>query len=371
MNHNSNIMPIGNSLKLSLGGEIQAPQIEYRLVGKPNAPVILVMGGISADMFVTNEEQLSSLNICDSNDSTINLKKGWWHDIAGPAVSDNSNTEYDLNYEPALSTDKFRILSIEFLGGNGRSSSVESPLSFDRNNTILPQDQANAIALLLDKLNITKLHAVVGNSYGGFVAQAFAIQYPSRLNQVFVICCAHTTPNKAKANRAIQRQIIKLTLESPNHKEGLKLARSLAMLSYRADDEFDGRFSAQPYERNDSFRFEFEDYLDRAGDHFVNRFCPYAYITLSQSIDLFEINPEEIKVPIVTVAFDTDVLIPERLVKELSDNSSSKSSHYLIQTPFGHDGFLKETQALNKIFNRHIKSEAAPQTKALTSGEHS
>lgn len=355
MNKNRNLITIGKSLKLTLGGKIDAPQIEYRLVGKPNTPVILVMGGISADMFVTSEQTQS--------------KKGWWQDIAGPISSDATNTEYDGQFQPSLSIDNFQILSIEFLGGNGASSSVQNPLAFDRNNTILPQDQANAISLLLDKLNITELHAVIGCSYGGFVAQAFAIQFPKRLKQVFVICCAHNTPNKAKANRALQRQIIKLTLNSTNHKEGLKLARSLAMLSYRADDEFDGRFAAQPYETSDGFRFEFEDYLDRAGDHFVKRFCPYAYITLSQSIDLFEINPIEIKVPIVTVAFDTDVLIPERLVKTLAEKSDAASTHYLIETPFGHDGFLKETQALNKIFNRHISQGINSLSPNTISGE--
>lgn len=323
------IVKFESTFELQLGGRIDHCQIEYRRVGNIGAPVILVMGGISANKFVTSEG---------------NSQAGWWNDIVGPGK--------------AIDLERFQVLSIEYLGGNGNSSTIDEPLLFNRANTILPQDQAVAIHKLLIHLNISHLHAVVGNSYGGFVALSFAKQYPSLTRQLFVICSAHTTPNKAKANRSLQREIIRLTLNSSKNQEdsrqGLKLARSLAMLAYRADDEFDTRFESVPYEENGEFRFQFQDYLEVAGNRFIDSFCPYAYITLSQSIDLFKIDPADITVPLITVAFDTDLLIPQPLMQTLSNKSAGWSKHYVINTTYGHDGFLKEPQALSTIFNTHL-----------------
>ena len=308
------------------------------------------MGGISANKYVYQ---------CSDGSA------GWWRDVVDYIPCQTSCSDAST---PAIDLNIFQVLSIEYLGGNGASSSIPNPLNYDKNNTILPQDQARAIKELMAHLSISNFHAVIGCSYGGFVAMSFAALFPGLVNQLVVICSAHQTPNKAKANRSLQRQIIKLTLNNQQTpREGLKLARSLAMLSYRADDEFDERFSSLPNQTEPHITFEFDDYLDATGNRFIEKFCPYAYLTLSQSIDLFQISPEQIRVPLTTIAFDTDVLIPERLVRQLSEESSGESNHYVISTKYGHDGFLKEFDAINSIIQRHVSATNA--TYSETNGD--
>lgn len=342
MSH-QNTITIATPLELQLGGVINHCQLEYKLVGKPGAPVILVLGGISANLHVFDESE----------------KTAWWNDIVN---FNDSSIKLKNKQEPAIDLNQYQVLSIEYLGGNGQSSGIQNPLSFDKENTILPQDQAKAIHKLIDILGINQFKAVIGNSYGGFVALSFASLFPKQTGQLFVICSAHETPNKAKANRILQRQIIRLTLQQPEkQREGLKIARSLAMLSYRSNEEFDQRFSALPCQTEPKVTFEFERYLDNTSERFSQRFCPYAYLTLSQSIDLFQISPSEIQVPLVTLAFDTDLLIPEQLINQLSQNSQGPSQHYVIKTTFGHDGFLKEPDAINQILKKHLTGELTKQ----------
>ena len=65
------------------------------IVGPPDAPVVVVLGGISASRHVTS----SSANPCP----------GWWEQFCGPGR--------------AINTDRFRVLSIDYWteGKDGRS----------------------------------------------------------------------------------------------------------------------------------------------------------------------------------------------------------------------------------------------------------
>jgi pimeloyl-ACP methyl ester carboxylesterase len=63
------------------------------------------------------------------------------------------------------------------LRGHGRSDMPPSGYSC--------QDQASDLSALLDVLNITRAH-VVGHSFGGLVALAFAIGYPERVDRLVI-----------------------------------------------------------------------------------------------------------------------------------------------------------------------------------------
>lgn len=67
------------------------------------------------------------------------------------------------------------------------------------NTTVSISEIADDVAQILDEINIEKA-SVLGTSFGGFVAQEFALRYPSRLNKLILACTSfggktHVLPN--------------------------------------------------------------------------------------------------------------------------------------------------------------------------------
>ena len=73
----------------------------------------------------------------------------------------------------------FRVITFD---PRGISKSV-----IDSSLTVSIQLIADDIASLLDELKITKAN-ILGTSFGGFVAQEFALKYPERLNKLVLAC---------------------------------------------------------------------------------------------------------------------------------------------------------------------------------------
>ena len=57
----------------------------------------------------------------------------------------------------------------------------------DSNTTISISAMADDVAQILDELRIEKA-SILGTSFGGFVAQDFALRYPERLNKLILAC---------------------------------------------------------------------------------------------------------------------------------------------------------------------------------------
>src|SRR5690606_22014669 len=106
--------------------------------------------------------------------------------------------------------------------------------------------QARAIAALLDHLGIARLHAIVGASYGGMVALAFAALFPERVGRVVAIGAAHESHPMATALRALQRRVVRLGLAAGAQREGLAIARGMARTTYRSAVEFARRCAGAP-----------------------------------------------------------------------------------------------------------------------------
>ena len=63
----------------------------------------------------------------------------------------------------------------------------------------------------------------------------------------------------------------------------------------------------------------------------------------------------QIKVPVVVAAIDTDRLFPPRLQQEIVDLTPTALPLEVITSPFGHDGFLIETDAVSQIIRKTLK----------------
>lgn len=315
------VLCLEQSMPLHFGGKLENAQIAWRLSGPANAPLIIALGGISAGRIVV-----------DHGD-----EKGWWSDIVGPGK--------------ALDTFRVRVLGIDFLGGSGRST---GPRAGQTNfPSISAFDQADAIRRVLDHLDIDAAAAVVGASYGGMVALAFAQRWPSRVRQVIAISAADRSHPMSTAWRSVQRAMVRYAIRNGDGPEGLRLARALAMATYRSPEEFAARFDAPPVRVDGRFQFQVESYLLARGDAYAATYVPEAFICLSESIDLHRVEPAQISTPVTLVAVHEDQLVPLSDMRELAARLPL-SEIIELSSIYGHDAFLKEIAALKLVFTRAL-----------------
>ena len=164
--------------------------------------------------------------------------------------------------------------------------------------------------MLIDHLGIKSLHAIAGGSYGGMVALAFGERHPERVGHLLVIGAADRANPMATAWRSVQRQIVRFAVDCGRPKDGLQLARALAMSTYRSSEEFSARFNGAPVLDAERFVFPVESYLFARGSDYASRYRPESFLCLSESIDLHRVDAARVFVPTTAVAVREDQLVP-------------------------------------------------------------
>ena len=310
--------------KLHYGDVLPGAKVAFRLVGPEDAPVIAVLGGISAHRVVAGA-----------------AGAGWWPEIVGPGLG--------------VDTRQYRVLGIDYLGGRGDSSTPDTGGRFP---PLSSYDQADALCAIVKHLRLKPLHAIVGASYGGMVALCFAERYAGLVNHIIVLSAADKAQVLSTAWRSVQRQIVREAIARGDGAAGLKLARALAMATYRSAVEFQLRFGAAPTRNEDRFRFPIEDYLFARGDDYVQKYRAESFLVLSESIDLHQMDATRVHTPATLIAVREDQLVPFHDMQALSARLNGPRQLIEINSIFGHDAFLKEGAALTPI----IKLALAEQT---------
>jgi homoserine O-acetyltransferase/O-succinyltransferase len=309
---------------LHYGDPLPEAKMAFRLVGNEAGPLVAVLGGISAHRIVAGAPG-----------------EGWWPEMVGPGLG--------------IDTRQFRVLGIDYLGGRGDSS---APVRGGRFPPISSYDQAEALSLIVRHVGAKSLHAIVGASYGGMVALCFAARHPDLVKHIVVLSAADKAEVLSTAWRSVQRQIVREAIARGDGASGLKLARALAMATYRGREEFALRFGAPPTRAADRFRFPIEDYLFARGDDYVQKYRAESFLTLSESIDLHQMDATQVTTPATLIAVREDQLVPFHDMQALSARLNGPRQLIEINSIFGHDAFLKEGAALTPI----IKQSLAEQT---------
>ncbi|RPI13668.1 MAG: homoserine O-succinyltransferase [Lysobacterales bacterium] len=304
------------------GGRLEHVEVAYRLCGAPGAPVVAVLGGISAGRDVVSLDAAAP---------------GWWEEAVGPGR--------------ALDTDRYRCLGVDFLGGSHRTTGPAEGETFP---TVSAFDQARVLVGLMDHLGIDQLAASLGASYGGMVTLALAQAHPERVRHAVVLSAAHRTHPMSTAWRSVQRNVVRYALAHGEGPRGLVLARALAMATYRSAREFEERFPGPPEATPEGFRFPVESYLLARGQSYAAVYKPEAFVCLSESIDLHRVEPESIRVPTTLLGVQEDQLVPISDMRELRDRHGGNCSLVEITSIFGHDAFLKETEVLRDLLARAL-----------------
>ena len=293
-------------------------RIAYEWQGAADAPVVLVAGGISAGRHL--------------GANGVDPSRGWW--------------EAQIGVGHALDPSACRLLAIDWLGSDG---GLDAPID--------PADQATAIAALLDALGIDTLAAFIGCSYGAMVGLQFGSRYGVRLQRLVAISGTDRAHPYASAWRALQRRAVALGALQCDESAGLALARELAMLSYRTPEEFAQRFDAPAQVAQGRVRCAAEDYLDVCGQRFVERFPATAFLGLSESIDLQQVDAATIRVPTTVVAVAEDRLVPVEDAYRLVERLRAPARLRVLRSIHGHDAFLKEHDAIAIVLRQALGAD--------------
>jgi len=298
------------------GSEGRSVRVQYLWVGATGAPTIIVQGGISANRDV--------LTLSDD------AAPGWWQPLVGAGR--------------AIDLSRWQLLAIDWIGADDLGAAAVSS-----------EDQADVLASLLVQLGIGRVHAFVGASYGAMVALAFAARHANALDRLVLLAGAHRPHPLATAQRSVQRAIVRLGQAGGQVTDALALARQLAITTYRGSGEFAQRFAGAAELRSDGFHFPVEDYLQHQGRRFAARFDAQRFLALSESIDLHDVAPERIRTPATLIGFPSDRLVPLADLCELQRRLQGPATLAVVESPYGHDAFLKETEQLAPLLREALE----------------
>ncbi|OJJ20362.1 homoserine O-acetyltransferase [marine bacterium AO1-C] len=223
------------------------------------------------------------------------------------------------------------------------------------------RDIVRAFDLLRISLNIKEIKLCIGGSLGGQQAMEWAIMQPDLIENLVLL--ATNAKHSAWGIAFNESQRMAITADAtwkekmPNAgMEGLKAARSIALLSYRNY----GTYEATQVETADGQKldeFKASSYQQYQGEKLQKRFNAFAYWTLSKAMDNHHVGRGRgdiqtalgmIKAKTLVIGVDTDVLFPtheQQLIAEHIPNAC----YYEVASLYGHDGFLIETEKITEI----------------------
>lgn len=299
------MVPLPAEWPLEFGDTLLGEEVRLTRFGNAEAPQIVVLGGISAGRRVCGEG-------------------GWWRDIV----------------EAGIDLARHGVIGFDF-----------SPIA-DVRVRITPHDQARLIGHALEHIGIARVHGIVGASYGGMVGLAFAAIAPEKIGHLCVISASNAPAAQALAWRGVQRRIVEFALSHDDPAAGLGLARQLAMITYRSAEEFETRFRPGV---DASGRSELDHYLVARGEAYIDQMPPQRWLSLSEAIDRFYVDPREITVPVTLVAASSDQLVPTSAIEELARRLPRLRRLHYVSSIYGHDAFLKEAARLSSILTQFLE----------------
>ena len=232
---------------------------------------------------------------------------------------------------------------------------------------ITVRDMVNCHRLLAAHLGVESVKLLIGSSIGGFQCLEWCVMQPDFAERAAFIATTPRTKPWASAFNESQRMAIESdpTFGERNAEAGaagMAVARSIALLSYRGGTAYDKtQEDADPDEA--SFDRRVLTYQRYQGEKLKRRFNAYSYYRLSQAVDSHNLGRGRgrvedvlagIRAKSLVVAITSDILFPPSDHTILVDNIPD-SEYHVIDSDFGHDGFLVEHEKLNEIIKDFMK----------------
>jgi homoserine O-acetyltransferase len=280
---------------------------------------------------------------------------GWWPGLVGPGAP--------------LDTDRFFVVCANVLGGcQGTTgpSSVAPDGGFwgSRFPEITVADQVRVEATLTEALGIERWACVAGGSMGGMRALEWAVALPDRVEALFFLASGAMATADQLGTQTTQQAAIRSDpawaggdyLPGPGPVTGLGIARRIAHLTYRSALELDARFGASV---QDDGRYAVASYLDHHADKLARRFDAGSYLVLTETMNSWDVGRDRggveaalsrVTARTLVAGVDSDRLYPLGLQQQVADGLGVPL--HVIESPYGHDGFLIEVDAVGALLRR-------------------
>ena len=227
------------------------------------------------------------------------------------------------------------------------------------------RDMVRAYQPLKDYLGIHKIYVGLGGSMGGQQLLEWAIEEPELFEYIIPIATNAVLSPWAIAFNASQRMCIEADITWNNKHElaginGMKVARSVALLSYR---NYETYLTAQSEKDNTAIDgFRSDSYQRYQGEKLAKRFNAFSYYFLSKSMDSHNLGRgrdsvtnalQSIRSNTLVIGVESDVLFPVAEQTFLA-NEIPGASLALIKSTYGHDGFLLEFEKIEKLIKNKL-----------------
>ncbi|NMB84717.1 MAG: homoserine O-acetyltransferase [Methanothrix sp.] len=341
-------------------GEVHVAYETYGKLNREKSNAILICHALSGDAHAAGWHKGEE-------------KPGWWEIIIGPGK--------------ALDTDKYFVICSNVLGGckGTTGPSSQNPLTGKPYGLDFPvitvKDIVNVQRRLVASLDISKLFAVVGGSFGGMQVLQWAISYPEMVRMAVPIATsAYSSPQQIAFNEVGRRAITsdpdwdngRYYGQSPPCR-GLSLARMIGHITYLSDESMHQKFGRRLQDKSEysfdfsSSDFQVESYLRYHGDTFVKRFDANSYLYITKAIDYFDLTRKGsislteafkgMKAKFLVISISSDWLYPPYQSKEIIEALSANDidvRHREIKSNYGHDAFLLESGQMNYIIGSFL-----------------
>ncbi len=230
------------------------------------------------------------------------------------------------------------------------------------------RDMVRAYKPLREHLGIDKIKIGIGGSMGGQQLLEWAIEEPELFEHIVPIATNAFHSAWGKAFNASQRQCIELDpgwLERKPYAglNGMKVARGIALLSYRHPETYN--LYQEDADLNALGSYRSESYQAYQGEKLAKRFNAFSYYRLSQSMDAHHVGRgrgglipalKSIRAKTQVISVQSDMLFPEKEQRFLAEHIPGAGFHS-IPSVYGHDGFLLEYEAISSIVSDSLKGE--------------
>jgi homoserine O-acetyltransferase len=295
------------------------------------------------------------------------VSPGWWDGLIGPGAP--------------IDTDRFFAVCPNVLGG---CQGTAGPSSLDpdgipygsRFPIITVRDQVAVEAVLADELGIDTWAAVIGGSMGAMRALEWCVGFPDRVERAVVLAVSAASSAEQIALCSLQIRAIKADpafasgdyyFSGHRPSVGLSLARGLGQLSYRTEHEIDVRFARDAQEDEVPLhggRYAIESYLEYQGEKLNRRFDANSYVVLSDAMNHHDVGRgrggiaealSTVRARVTVAGIDSDRLYPLEQQIEIARLLPGDDSVHVVQSEFGHDGFLIETEAVGEVVHAALQ----------------
>jgi homoserine O-acetyltransferase len=223
---------------------------------------------------------------------------------------------------------------------------------------ISTRDISRSHLLLMQHLGIESVFMLIGGSQGGQIALEIAYSQKERIKNLVLLATNARHSSWGIAFNEAQRMCIE-----SNSEEGLKAARAIAMLSYRNYEMYSRTEKVEDYDKISDYGAA--AYQRYQAEKLKKRFDSRSYLILSRAMDSHNLGRgrgelgqvlNRIGTKTLIIGISSDILFPiselQFLAKHLPDSLLS-----IIDSAYGHDGFLTESIKINKIIRAFLNSD--------------